>query len=668
MQTELSKKLGVEHAIFGFTPFPAVAAAISRAGGFGVLGAVRYTAPDDLERDLDWIEAHVDGKPYGLDVVMPAKKVEGVTEADVEAMIPEGHRAVRPGHPRQVRRARTRRGRGVRLADHRLDGAGRPQPARRRLRLPDQAAGQRPRLPARRRRRPRPRPGRARRRPRGQRPARPQARGRAASTSSSPRATRRAATPARSPPWCSPPRSSTPSTRCPCSPPAASAADEQIAAALALGAQGVWLGSLWLTTAEADLHSPALTRKLLAAGSGDTVRSRALTGKPARQLRTEWTDAWDDPDGPARCPMPLQGLLVAEAVSRIQKYEVEPLLGTPVGQIVGRMNCEPQRPGRLRRPDPRLRTGRRPRQPHRRKERASDRAHPPPASGPRPPPTPDRTVLDRPGRRGVDRRTAARRRQPARPRAARRRTADAATPSPSSCPTASSSSPPTSPPPRPASISSPSTTTSSAPRSPGSSPTPAPRCSSPTSGSPTQARAGRRRGAAARRATGTRSARSTASARTPNSSTDSRESPPDDRTLGWVMNYTSGTTGRPRGIRRPLPGKLARGGVPRRLPRHLRHQAASTSNVHLVCSPLYHTAVLQFAGASLHIGHRLVLMDKWTPEEMLRAHRRPQVHAHPHGPDPVPPPARAARARCGRATTSRPCGTPSTAPRPAPTM
>ncbi|MGW5635979.1 nitronate monooxygenase, partial [Streptomyces sp. NPDC003832] len=92
MQTELSKRLGIEHAVFGFTPFPAVAAAISRAGGFGVLGAVRYTAPDDLKRDLDWVEAHIDGRPYGLDVVMPAKKVEGVTEADVEAMIPAEHR------------------------------------------------------------------------------------------------------------------------------------------------------------------------------------------------------------------------------------------------------------------------------------------------------------------------------------------------------------------------------------------------------------------------------------------------------------------------------------------------------------------------------------------------------------------------------------------------
>ncbi|CAM5557194.1 hypothetical protein SRIMM317S_04035 [Streptomyces rimosus subsp. rimosus] len=92
MQTELSNRLGVEHAVFGFTPFPAVAAAISRAGGFGVLGAVRYAAADELARDLEWIDRHTDGAPYGLDVVMPAKKVEGVTEADIEAMIPEGHR------------------------------------------------------------------------------------------------------------------------------------------------------------------------------------------------------------------------------------------------------------------------------------------------------------------------------------------------------------------------------------------------------------------------------------------------------------------------------------------------------------------------------------------------------------------------------------------------
>ncbi|MFE7115083.1 nitronate monooxygenase, partial [Streptomyces sp. NPDC057654] len=92
METELSKRLGIEHAIFGFTPFPAVAAAITRAGGLGVLGAVRYGAADDLARDLDWMQANTGGRPYGLDVVMPAKKVEGVTEADIEAMIPPAHR------------------------------------------------------------------------------------------------------------------------------------------------------------------------------------------------------------------------------------------------------------------------------------------------------------------------------------------------------------------------------------------------------------------------------------------------------------------------------------------------------------------------------------------------------------------------------------------------
>ena len=95
-------------------------------------------------------------------------------------------------------------------------------------------------------------------------------------------------------------------------------------------------------------------------------------------------------------------------------------------------------------------------------------------------------------------------------------------------------------------------------------------------------------------------------------------SPPADRTLGWVMNYTSGTTGRPRGIRRPLSGKAPEeaylGGF-----LGIFGIRPSFDDVHLVCSPLYHTAVLQFAGASLHIGHRLVLMDKWTPEDMLRA-------------------------------------------------
>ncbi|MFI8872537.1 NAD(P)H-dependent flavin oxidoreductase [Streptomyces sp. NPDC055243] len=339
MQTDLSRKLGIEHAIFGFTPFPAVAAAISRAGGFGVLGAVRYTAPDELARDLDWMQEHVDDRPYGLDVVMPAKKVEGVSEADVEEMIPEGHRQFvqdtlgKYGVPELAEGEASGwriTGWMEQVARNQLDVAfdypikllanalGSP-PADVIRRAHDHdvlvaaLAG-------------------------SARHARKHAEagidvivaqgyeagghtGEIASMVLTPEAVEAVAP-------------------LPVLAAGGIGSGEQIAAAFALGAQGAWLGSLWLTTTEADLHSRALTEKLLAAGSGDTVRSRALTGKPARQLRTEWTDAWDDPNGPGTLPMPLQGLLVAEAVSRIQKYEVQPLLGTPVGQIVGRMNSE----------------------------------------------------------------------------------------------------------------------------------------------------------------------------------------------------------------------------------------------------------------------------------------------------------------------------------------
>ncbi|RII14628.1 Nitronate monooxygenase [Streptomyces sp. YIM 130001] len=339
MQTELSRKLGIEHALFGFTPFPAVAAAITRAGGLGVLGAVRYTAPDELQRDLDWMERHTDGKPYGLDVVMPAKKVEGVTEADVEAMIPDSHRQFVAGTLAKhgVPELDAGEASGWRItgwmeevARNQLDVAF-DYP----IKLLANALGSPPADVV----------ARAHEHDvlvaalaGSARHARKHAdagidivvaqgyeagghTGEIASMVLTPDAVEAVAP-------------------LPVLAAGGIGSGEQVAAALALGAQGVWTGSIWLTTTEADLHSRALTEKLLAAGSGDTVRSRALTGKPARQLRTEWTDAWDDPAGPGTLPMPLQGLLVAEAVSRIQKYEIDPLLGTPVGQIVGRMNSE----------------------------------------------------------------------------------------------------------------------------------------------------------------------------------------------------------------------------------------------------------------------------------------------------------------------------------------
>lgn len=337
MRTELSTRLGIEHALFGFSPFPAVAAAVTRAGGLGVLGAVRYRAPAELAADLDWMQAHTGGLPWGLDVVMPATRVEGVTEADVEAMIPATHRRfvhdtlAEHGVPELA----AGEAGGWRITGW-LDEVARSQldvafdyP----FALLANALGSPPADVI----------GRA------------HAHGAlvAALAGSARHAVRHAeagvdivvaqgyeagghtgeiATMVLTPEVV---RAVGP---LPVLAAGGIGSGEQIAAGLALGAQGVWLGSVWLTTTEAGPLSPALTAKLLAAGSGDTVRSRALTGKPARQLRTAWTDAWDDPAGPGPLPMPLQGLLVAEALSRIHKYEVTPLLGTPVGQIVGRMD------------------------------------------------------------------------------------------------------------------------------------------------------------------------------------------------------------------------------------------------------------------------------------------------------------------------------------------
>src|SRR5216684_9273245 len=97
------------------------------------------------------------------------------------------------------------------------------------------------------------------------------------------------------------------------------ATGRQIAAAMALGAQGVWCGSVWLTTQEAETH-PSVQQKMLAATSSDTVRSRSLTGKPARMLRSAWTDEWDGDQAPAPLQMPLQTMLTAAAQQRINRH------------------------------------------------------------------------------------------------------------------------------------------------------------------------------------------------------------------------------------------------------------------------------------------------------------------------------------------------------------
>jgi NAD(P)H-dependent flavin oxidoreductase YrpB (nitropropane dioxygenase family) len=118
----------------------------------------------------------------------------------------------------------------------------------------------------------------------------------------------------------------------------------QMAAALALGADGVWCGSIWLTTQEAE-SSAAVRARMLASRSQDTVRTRSFTGKPCRVLRSKWTDAWNEDGAPSPLPMPLQSMLSDRPRRRIEAMAERPgsraveLLSPFVGQIVGQMNA-----------------------------------------------------------------------------------------------------------------------------------------------------------------------------------------------------------------------------------------------------------------------------------------------------------------------------------------
>ena len=92
MRTELCERLGIEHPVVGFSPSEQVVAAISRAGGMGVLGCVRYNDPDELEAALTWLDDNTGGKPYGVDVVMPSHEPTEGAPADLDKLIPPGHR------------------------------------------------------------------------------------------------------------------------------------------------------------------------------------------------------------------------------------------------------------------------------------------------------------------------------------------------------------------------------------------------------------------------------------------------------------------------------------------------------------------------------------------------------------------------------------------------
>jgi NAD(P)H-dependent flavin oxidoreductase YrpB (nitropropane dioxygenase family) len=349
MKNPLTEMFGIEYPIFAFSHCRDVVAAVTNAGGMGVLGALAFS-PEQLEQELTWIDEHVNGKPYGVDVVMPVKTVDrdqGIDDvSDIGSTLRE---MISQEHWDYVDKILSDHGVDVAANEGELEAGaglgagvlgwtaatGAPQiqialqhpiallasalgpPPKAAI---DQAHEQGVKVAA--------LVGRVEQAVRDVQQGVDIiiAQGYEAGGHTGEVAT----------------MVLVPDVVDAIAPVPVLAAGgigsgRQMAAGMALGAAGVWTGSIWLTVAEADT-SAVVSDKLLGATSGDTVRSRAYTGKPARQLRTAWTEAWEAPESPGTLPMPLQFILNSYASKKMGANPPRELVGMPVGQIVSRMN------------------------------------------------------------------------------------------------------------------------------------------------------------------------------------------------------------------------------------------------------------------------------------------------------------------------------------------
>jgi NAD(P)H-dependent flavin oxidoreductase YrpB (nitropropane dioxygenase family) len=359
MRTGICDQLGIEYPVLAFSHCRDVVAAVTRGGGFGVLGATAYS-PEQLDVELRWIDEAVGGMPYGVDVLVPEKlagmeRGGGFDPGALNALIPEEHRRfldsllekygiepTAPGHEDgeddpDAGGPSSREGIAAGLSGEgalRLIEVALTHP----IRLVANALGAPPPemikaahaadIPV---------AALAGKREHAARHVAADVDIVVAQGYEAGGHTGEIATMVLVPEIVDAvaPR--------PVLAAGGIARGRQMAAAMALGAQGVWTGSVWLTTAEAETH-PAVKEKFLAATSSDTVRSRSITGKPARQLKSAWTDAWDGPDSPGPLPMPLQPLLVDYALHRIRRAAAAGRPGATqlvnyfVGQVVGSLD------------------------------------------------------------------------------------------------------------------------------------------------------------------------------------------------------------------------------------------------------------------------------------------------------------------------------------------
>jgi NAD(P)H-dependent flavin oxidoreductase YrpB (nitropropane dioxygenase family) len=339
VRTDLCDQFGIEHPIFAFTPSEHVAAAVSRAGGLGVLGCVRFNDAEELDHVLDWMDENTDGKPYGVDVVMPMKMPTEGTSVDLGAMIPEAHKEFVESTLRKLGVPPLPEGEGREgvlgwlhsMARSHVDVALQHRPV-----LIANALGSPPVDVI------------------------EQAHEHGIKVAALAGAAKHALSHVRNgvdivvaqgyeagghtgeiaSMVLTPEIVDAVGPDVPVLGAGGIGTGRQVAASLALGAQGVWTGSVWLTTEEyQNLNTnKGMTTAFLRATSADTVRARVYTGKPARLLRTKWTDAWFEEGAPEPLPMPLQNLLVSDAHNRMNAHGDPDVVSMPVGQIVGSMN------------------------------------------------------------------------------------------------------------------------------------------------------------------------------------------------------------------------------------------------------------------------------------------------------------------------------------------
>ncbi|MBR0970856.1 nitronate monooxygenase [Bradyrhizobium japonicum] len=345
MKSPICDMLGIEFPLLAFSHCRDVVAAVSRAGGFGVLGATVHT-PDTLERELKWIDEHVDGKPYGVDVLIP-ENISTAGEKDVtwkslEARVPQEHRDYTRGLLKKYDIELT----ATNVADNQ------PQPfdAKTALQLLEVSFNHPIRLIA---------------TALGVPPKAMIEMGKthgvpvAALVGAKEHALRQVAagvdilvvqgteagghcgevsTLVLVPEVI---KAIKPIRDVPVLAAGGIMTGRQMAACMAMGAAGAWTGSVWLATVEAET-TEIFREKMIAASSRDAVRSKGRTGKPARQLRSVWTDAWDRaPESPGALPMPLQSIISRDAFNSIDRAaasgnaRARDLVSYFVGQGVG---------------------------------------------------------------------------------------------------------------------------------------------------------------------------------------------------------------------------------------------------------------------------------------------------------------------------------------------